>query len=271
MSDNTAYLLRNRMNKITQNKLFELMVIFVILSSALIIGVRSFTIPTWLQHSLNLVDTGITLFFVVEIVIRFVGYENKKRFFYNGWNLFDSIVVAMSLIPADNNQLVLLARLIRVFRVLRMISLIPELRVLVNSLLKTLPQLGYVILMMFVIFYIYAAVGTTLFASVNKELWGDILVSLLTLFRVMTFEDWTDVMYETMTVHSWSWIYYLTFIFLTAFAFLNMVIGVVVNVMEKESRRVEHENEEEEPTLTDIYQELTRLRAELESVKKKHN
>lgn len=100
-----------------------------------------------------------------------------------------------------------------------MVSVIPELRTLLNSLLKALPQLGYVALLMFIIVYIYAAVGTTFFAKINPTLWGDITVSMLTLFRVMTFEDWTDVMYETMAVHPLSWAFYVSFIFLNAFAF----------------------------------------------------
>jgi len=144
-----------------------------------------------------------------------------------------------------------------------MISIIPELRMLLNSLLKALPQLGYVLLLMFIIFYVYAAVGATLFSRINPVLWGDVAVSMLTLFRVMTFEDWTDVMYETMTVYSLSWTYYLSFIFLTAFAFLNMVIGIVVNVMNDEHARVlkEEAAEANEPTLQDLQAELAEIKA----------
>jgi voltage-gated sodium channel len=149
--------------------------------------------------------------------------------------------------------------------VLRMVSIIPELRILMNSLIKALPQLGYVLILMFIIFYIYAAIGSTFFQSINPALWGDIAVSLLTLFRVMTFEDWTDVMYETMTVYPLSWMYYLTFIFFTAFAFLNMVIGIVVNVMNEEherARKLEHEGEE--VTLESIQQDIHALKKMLE-------
>ena len=118
-------------------------------------------------------------------------------------------------------------------------------------------------LLMFIIFYIYAAVGTTFFAELNPTLWGDISISLLTLFRVMTFEDWTDVMYETMTLYPLSWIYYLTFIFFTAFAFLNMVIGIVVNVLEQE-RKIEADLENQgsqEPTMQELKQELAEIKA----------
>jgi voltage-gated sodium channel len=115
---------------------------------------------------------------------------------------------------------------------------------------------------MFIIFYVYAAIGATLFAAINPDLWGDVAVSMLTLFRVMTFEDWTDVMYETMTVYSLSWIYYLSFIFLTAFAFLNMVIGIVVNVMNEEHERILKEEavEANEPTIADLQNQLAELK-----------
>jgi voltage-gated sodium channel len=87
---------------------------------------------------------------------------------------------------------------------------------------------------MFIIFYIYGAVGSFLFENVNEVLWGDVAIAMLTLFRVATFEDWTDVMYETMEVYPLSWMYYLSFIFLAAFVFLNMMIGVVLDVMQRE-------------------------------------
>ena len=132
---------------------------------------------------------------------------------------------------------------------------------LLASLLKALPQLGYVVLLMFIIFYIYAAVGATLFESINPKLWGDIAISMLTLFRVMTFEDWTDVMYETMAVYPLSWIFYLSFIFFTAFAFLNMVIGIVVNVMNDEHEKVLQAQRDKlhEPTIRDVHEKLERL------------
>ena len=141
-----------------------------------------------------------------------------------------------------------------------MVSVIPELRMLLNSLITALPQLGYVVLLMFIIFYIYGAFGAILFAEINPVLWGDISISMLTLFRVMTFEDWTDVMYETMHVHPTSWIYFLSFIFLTAFAFLNMVIGIVVSVIDEEHQRVKQE-ENPEPSLSDLQREIIELKA----------
>jgi voltage-gated sodium channel len=247
--------------RVRSNKAFELFVVSVIIASALLIGVKTYELSATSQSLLIWLDTLITVIFLVEIGIRFIAEPNKRSFFRKGWNLFDTLVVLISLIPINHSDLVLVARLVRVFRVLRMISIVPELRMLLASLLKALPQLGYVILLMFIIFYIYAAVGATLFESINPVLWGDIAISMLTLFRVMTFEDWTDVMYETMTVYPLSWIYYLSFIFFTAFAFLNMVIGIVVNVMNAENEKLLQAQREElhEPTLNDVHEKLLKL------------
>lgn len=258
-------LLESRFEKLRANKIFESFVIFVIVFSALVIGAKTYSIPPLMTKIIHIADVAITVFFLIEITIRYLGDTNKKRFFCNGWNVFDTVIVLVSIIPIDNSELAIVGRLIRIFRVLRMVSMIPELRVLLNSLLKALPQLGYVSLLMFIIFYIYAAVGSTFFQKINPELWGDIAISMLTLFRVMTFEDWTDVMYETLHVYKFSWIYYLSFIFFTTFAFLNMIIGIVVNTMERESQAAQID-ESVESKINEA-NELQCLRTELADVK----
>ncbi|GDY27006.1 ion transporter [Agarivorans sp. Toyoura001] len=263
--------LQTQFERLKRNKLFELFVISVILVSALLIGAKTYPLPPQVVTATVILDYLITLFFLIELTIRFIAEPHKKRFFNNFWNVFDTLIVLVSLVPIENSELAVIGRLIRVFRVLRMVSIIPELRILLTSLVKALPQLGYVMLLMFIIFYIYAAIGSTLFEQINPNLWGDIAISMLTLFRVMTFEDWTDVMYETMAVYPLSWSYFLSFIFLSAFAFLNMVIGIVVNVMEQEHAKVREENSvaegTNEPSLRELQQELKEIKTLLKQQK----
>jgi len=255
--------LQNKFFQLKSNRLFEFFVIFIIIISALEIGAKTYDLSDNAVAFTKLLDLFITLFFLVEILIRFVAEPVKRQFFRSGWNVFDTLVVVISLIPIDDSEMALLARLVRVFRVLRMVSVIPELRILINSLLKALPQLGYVMLLMFIIFYIYAAIGSFLFQSINPVLWGNIAISMLTLFRIMTFEDWTDIQYETMEVYPMSWVFYLSFIFFTAFAFLNMVIGIVVNVMEEEHAKARAEEHPDEPTISDLHDEIQELKGML--------
>jgi len=251
-----------RFDRLRSNKAFELLVISIIVVSALVIGAKTYELSPLTTRIIVFLDWGITFFFLTEITVRFLGEPDKKRFFHSGWNIFDTLIVVVSLIPIEDSEMALIGRLVRIFRVLRMVSIIPELRTLLNSLLAAMPQLGYVMMMMFIIFYIYAAVGSTFFAEINPELWGDIAISMLTLFRVMTFEDWTDVMYETMAVYPLSWTFYLSFIFLSAFAFLNMIIGIVVNVLEEEHQKLAKEEAlaAGEPTLKDLQEEIQGLR-----------
>ncbi len=234
------------LRQLETSAIFQTVVISIIVLSALTIGAKTYDVPPLFSQTLIVMDMGITIFFLIEILFRFGVCPSKKRFLLDGWNLFDTLVVVGSLIPLDNSEAVLLGRLLRVFRVLRLVSVVPELRFLINSLLKAIPRMGYIVLLMFIIFYIYAAMGSMFFAKVDEFLWGDVAAAMLTLFRVATFEDWTDVMYGTMEVYPLSWIYYLTFIFLTAFVFLNMMIGTILEVMseEKNAKQVEQAHDE---------------------------
>lgn len=253
-----------QLRRIESSKIFQGVVITIIILSALTIGAKTYDLPPLVEGALTAMDNAITLFFLVEILFRFAACPNRKRFLLDGWNLFDTLVVIGSLIPLDNSEAVLLGRLLRVFRVLRLVSVVPELRFLINSLLKAIPRMGYIALLMFIIFYIYAAMGSMFFAGVDETLWGDVAISMLTLFRIATFEDWTDVMYATMEAYPLSWLYYLTFIFLTAFVFLNMMIGAILEVMgeeqnQKEAQKAHDERDEMARKLTAIQDQLEDL------------
>lgn len=230
--------LQDGLTKLQQNKVFELTVIAVIILSALVIGAKTYETnggtPSLGTQLIAVLDIAITLFFLIEIIVRMIAEGNLIRFFKKAWNIFDFIIVVASLIPFEDSEAALLGRLLRVFRILRLVSVVPELRILVNAFMCAIPRMGYVALLMFVVFYIYAAIGSMIFSTINPTLWGNISISMLTLFRISTFEDWTDIMYETMAVYSYSWIFYVTFIFIAAFVFLNMMIGIVVETLQIE-------------------------------------
>jgi len=250
------------LQRIESSRVFQASVIFIIVLSAISIGAKTYEIPPFFERTLGILDMTVTYFFLAEILLRFSACENRKRFFRDGWNLFDTVIVIGSLLPLQNAEAVLIGRLLRVFRVLRLVSVVPELRSLINALLKAIPRMGYIALLMFIIFYIYGAIGSLFFSRINEQLWGDVALAMLTLFRVATFEDWTDVMYATMAEYPLSWIYYLSFIFLTAFVFLNMMVGTILEVMTEE-----HERE----TADQAQQERQRMAEQLERMQQQLN
>lgn len=249
------------LKRIESSRLFQNAVIFIILLSAISIGAKTYDPPPLFESLLAVLDSGITFFFLAEILLRFIVCEDKKHFFSDGWNLFDTIIVIGSLVPVSNSDAVLIGRLLRVFRVLRLVSVVPELRSLINALLKAIPRMGYIALLMFIIFYIYGAIGSLFFSGVDEVLWGDVSIAMLTLFRVATFEDWTDVMYGTMEVFPLSWIFYLSFIFLTAFVFLNMMVGAILEVMTEEHNKESEETAHQERL--DMVEQLNQMQQKM--------
>jgi len=250
--------LQERLIHLRENKIFETFVILVILVSALVIGAKTYAISPAALNMLKILDVAVTAIFLFEIIVRMLAEKNLLKFFSKGWNVFDFIIVVASIIPVENSEAAMLGRLLRIFRVLRLVSIIPELRVLLGAFVTAIPRMGYVSLLMFIFFYIYAAMGSIFFANINPVLWDNISISMLTLFRVATFEDWTDVMYETMAVYPLSWIYYLSFIFIVAFVFLNMMIGIVLETLQAEHQKNDRENGEGEAGEVHIMEQRTR-------------
>ena len=190
-------------------------------------------LPTILEfhHHKNYLDYSITVFFVIEIIIRFIGEPNKKDFFKSGWNIFDSTIVLISLIPIPNNSSFLLLRLLRVFRVLRIISVIPELKKIIEALLNSVKRVFYVSLLLFIILYIYATIGSILFSEDIPERWSDLGVSMITLFQVLTLSSWEQVMLPLQDIYWWAWIYFFSFIIICGITMLNLLIAVLVDVV----------------------------------------
>jgi len=250
--------LQERLVHLRENKIFETFVILVILVSALVIGAKTYAISPAALNALKFLDFAVTAIFLFEIVIRILAEKNLFRFFSKAWNVFDFIIVVASVMPIENGEAAMLGRLLRIFRVLRLISIIPELRVLLAAFVTAIPRMGYVSLLMFIFFYIYAAMGSIFFANINPVLWENISISMLTLFRIATFEDWTDVMYETMAVYPFSWVFYLSFIFIVAFVFLNMMIGIVLETLQAEHQKNDRENGEGEAGEVHIMEQRTR-------------
>jgi len=217
--------------KIRENSFFQAFVIGVIIFSALLVGSTTYDVDPQFSIILSYLDYAVTIFFVLELSIRFLGEEKKSEFLKDGWNLFDTIIVTVSLIPMGAGNSALLLRLLRIFRVLRLISFIPELRILIESLLKSLPRIGYVCLLLFIIIYIYAAFGSILFAEADPSRWKDIGTAVITLVQVMTLSSWEQVMLPMQEKFWWAWVYFYTFIALGAITLLNLIIAVLVDVM----------------------------------------
>ena len=217
--------------KVKEHKIFQSIVIIAIILSAFLVGASTFRINSTLISIFWFVDILITLFFIIEIVIRFVAEPNKKSFLKNGWNLFDTLIVFISIIPIGPNSSILVFRLLRIFRVLRLISAVPELKELIEALLLSIKRVFYVSLLLFIILYIYASFGSILFSEDDPERWRDMGVSMITLVQVLTLSSWEQVMLPLQKIYWWSWVYFFSFIAIGSITVLNLIIAVLVDVV----------------------------------------
>ena len=222
--------------KIRNSNFFNTLVISVIIASALYAGVSSYDIPSQYVYLLEFFDYAITIFFTIEILIRIIAERSLIKFFKDGWNVFDFIIVTISLIPVGGSESVFVARLLRIVRILRIITVIPAFRHIIEALIKTIPRVGFIALLMFIFIYIWAALGTLFFEDSDPEHWANIGVAMLTLVQVATYDDWAMIMSRILDDYPIAWGYFVTFIIVNAVVLLNMVIGVIVDVMTTEAR-----------------------------------
>ena len=213
------------------NRIFQFTVVIIIILNAILIGATTYDLDPLFLDTIHLLDYAITIFFVIEILIRFIGEKNKAEFFKSGWNIFDTIIVAISLIPIPNNSSYLVLRLLRIFRVLRLISVIPELKKIIEAILESIRRVFFVSLLLFIILYIYATMGSILFADDDPSRWGDLGISLITLFQVLTLSSWETVMLPMQAIYWWAWVYFFSFIVVCGITILNLVIAILVDVV----------------------------------------
>jgi len=221
-------------HRIVGTSTFERVIIGLILVNGLILGME--TSPTLVEKFGNLFQLGNHLIlgvFIIEAALKMIAVApHIDRYFRDGWNVFDFSVIVFSLIPATS-EFAMIARLARLLRVIRLISTIPELRLIVSTLVRSVPSMFHVMTLMGVIFYIYAITGYQLFHEHDPTHWRSLGISLLTLFRIVTLEDWTDVMYTAMEFLPFAWLYFLSFVVLGTFVVINLFIAVVINNLDE--------------------------------------
>ncbi|MFC4738040.1 ion transporter [Bacillus daqingensis] len=255
--------IRTKLEYIVENNWFTNAVILIILFNAVVVGIETYPgVYEANQSTFFFIDRVLLWIFTVEIAMRMAASTSFKGFFSNSWNWFDFLIVAASHILVGA-YFVTVLRILRVLRVFRAISVIPSLRRLVDALLMTIPSLGNIMLLMSIVFYIFAVIGTMLFQQTAPAYFGNLQLSLLTLFQVVTLESWASaVMRPIMDELWWSWIYFVSFVLVGTFVVFNLFIGVIVNNVEK----AEHTGAEKEED--PVQKELSEVKQELAAIKK---
>ena len=245
---------RARLRALLERPAVRNAVIGVILVNAVVLGLE--TVPPAMERFgavLVAIDRACLAVFVLELALKMIAYG--RAFWRDGWNLFDTAIVGVALIPDAGPFSVL--RALRILRVLRIVSAFPRLRRVVEGFVTALPGMGSVFLLMGIIFYIGAVMATKLFGASHPEFFGNLGGSAYSLFQIMTLESWSmGIVRPVMEVHPYAWAFFVPFIMVTTFAVVNLLVGLIVNSMQDA-------HAEESVAATDAYRDevLARLAA----------
>ncbi|WP_040166132.1 ion transporter [Microbacterium gorillae] len=268
MTADRPWYTRSAVDAFVHSPVVQNVIIGVILVNAAILGLE--TVPA-LHESLGPIlvtaDRICLGIFVIEILLKL--YGRGWRFFTNSWNVFDFLVVAVSLIPGADAFAVL--RALRVLRVLRLVSSIPALRRVVDALVRALPGIASIAALLAIIFYVSAVMATMLFGSQFPEMFGTLGRSLFTLFQIMTLDNWSVISRDVWGAIPWAPAFFVPFVLISSLTVLNLFIAVIVDAMqglnddtvEEVTEVIAAETEDVVAAEEDTAAELRRLRAEI--------
>ncbi|MBL23609.1 MAG: ion transporter [Rhodospirillaceae bacterium] len=238
-------------------------ILIVIILNAIVLGLE--TSDTAVQHAgtwLKLLDQIAVGIFVAELAIKLIVY--RLSFFKSGWNVFDFIIVSVTLMPAGDGTSVL--RALRIVRAFRLMSAVPSMRLVIQAMLNAIPGMASVIALLSLVFYVGAVMATVLFGERFEDWFGTIGASLYSLFQIMTLESWSmGIVRPVMEQFPLAWMFFVPFILCTSFAVLNLFIAIIVSAMD-DVQRMENADE---TSNDDIVEELRALRQEVAKLKKK--
>jgi voltage-gated sodium channel len=216
-------------------------VLMVILVNAIVLGLEtSPKVYAKIGTLLRVVDHICLIVFCVELVMKMIC--EKFKFFTSAWNLFDFFIVGISVVPGASHLSVL--RALRILRAMRLVTKLPKLRVIAESIIHALPSIGWISVLLVIIFYIFAVLSTTLFGQNFPDWFGNIGASMYTLFQMLTLESWSmGIARPVMAQFPYAYMVFIPFILVSSFIVLNVFIGVIVNSIHE----VTNINDEPEP------------------------
>ena len=241
------------LRRVAESAGFQHFITAVILLAGLLVGLETYPYMTRNYGGiLDGLNALVLWIFVVEIVVK-MGAEGTRpyRYFLDPWNVFDFAIVAVCFLPFNASGAAIL-RLARLLRVLKLVRALPKLQILVSALLKSIPSMGYVSFLLALLFYVYAVAATMFYGANDPIHFGNLQTSMLSLFRAVTLEDWTDLMYIQMygcanygyggsealcTASSaqpvTAALFFVSFVLIGTMVILNLFVGVIMNGMDE--------------------------------------
>jgi len=277
ISDDTSPMLDEDGNKVTfpgikrltlQNY-FSNFITFVVIIAGILVGIQTNKAMQG-NAAIMAVEILILLIFIVEVVLKLMAEAPKPwRYFNDPWNVMDFIIVAVGLIDTflsmggvdlgGAGNVLMVFRLIRLMRIMKLVKSIPQLRIIISTMIAAMPSVMYISILIFLLLYIYGVLGVFIFGENDVKYFGNLGTALITLFRVMTMDHWGEILYINLYGCEDQYtekdklkygcqnssgggflciMFFLTFIMVVSFIILNLFIGVVTSSLNQATKEV---------------------------------
>jgi voltage-gated sodium channel len=219
--------------RIAESRRFQNFIYAVIVLNAVTLGLGTYDWDDTVSEAITVADETFLGIFVVELVIRIAAFGRRPQdFFKDGWNVFDFVVIGAAFLPGLRDNVTLL-RLVRLLRVVRLVSVMPDLRILVRAMVRSLPPIASLVVLTVLLIYIYGMVGWILFNEGDPENWGNIGTSMLSLFQILTLENWPAFLEAGQEIYPASWLFFVSYVLIASFLVINVLIAIIINSMEE--------------------------------------
>lgn len=258
--------------RVTSSKIFKNTIVLIILINSIVLGlITSDAIYAKFGKILEFILSTCVAIFTVEIILRIIA--KGWRFFLNGWNIFDFVLVSIALMPETGAAITF--RVFRVMRALRMVSSFKKLRHIVSAILVSAPHVFWAAVLLMIIFYIFGIMGQNLFHEEFPQWFGTLGETVYTLFQVTTLESWSmGIARPVMKVFPWAWCYFVPFVMISSYIVLNVVVGVVVNATsdlsdDDDVTDMKNKIKTKKVTNAELLQQITELKNHIERLEAK--
>lgn len=256
--------MRENLKTFIESKNISNFILAVIIINSIVLGLMTYpALCDKYASVMHILCEICVVIFSIEIFIKL--YVYKGKFFKDGWNNFDFILVAISWIPTGGVFSSFRAfRVLRTLRALRLVTKLEKLRIIVQAIIESIPNVGWASVLLLLLFYIFSIMGTTMFAEAFPEFFGSIGKSMYSLFQIMTLESWSmGIARPVIAQFPFAWMYFVSFILVSSFIVMNVIVGIVVNAIAELSAQAK---QEKLSVSSDLNLEIDKLKNQLRIV-----
>ncbi|XP_036693128.1 voltage-dependent T-type calcium channel subunit alpha-1G isoform X11 [Balaenoptera musculus] len=242
--------------KIVDSKYFGRGIMIAILVNTLSMGVEYHEQPEELTNALEISNIVFTSLFALEMLLKLLVY-GPFGYIKNPYNIFDGVIVVISVweIVGQQGGGLSVLRTFRLMRVLKLVRFLPALQRQLVVLMKTMDNVATFCMLLMLFIFIFSILGMHLFGCKfaserdgdtlpDRKNFDSLLWAIVTVFQILTQEDWNKVLYNGMaSTSSWAALYFIALMTFGNYVLFNLLVAILVEGFQAEGDATKSESE----------------------------